>query len=164
MGFMMREDDIYISTLFDLFNLRFGPAQAFEQAAPLYGGIAEMAALQQEFQIFREGRLFAETAALLGLGGLTNNQAKNRWLALLRDLVTYGSNVEGLNGDQAIVRSLIRNFEKKPPSPCYMRPHDSREDGRRLVFVYEDDLPIHYMESRFLTLSLPMKPRTEGRP
>ena len=66
----------------------------------MYGGISEMAALQREFQIFKEGRPFAQSAALLGLGGLMNNRAENRWLDLLTDLSTYDSDVDGENGDQ----------------------------------------------------------------
>ena len=50
MGRIMKEDDIFISGLFDLMNIRFGPSQGEDEA---YGGIPEMKELQKEFQIFR---------------------------------------------------------------------------------------------------------------
>jgi hypothetical protein len=163
MGFLMKDDDIYIPSLLNLFNLRFGPAQGSWERSPLYGGILEIAALQREFQIFRVGRPFAQSAALLGLGGLTNNQTKNRWLELLTDLATYDSDEAGVNGDQRIVGALIANFNTESPKPCFMEAHDSRKEDARRVFVRDNDTPLFYIEEpKYLTISLPMKPRSRG--
>jgi hypothetical protein len=81
MGALVGGDDVYIGSLFELFNLRFGVEQ--EEAELAAGGITEIKALQEEFEIFRKGRKFVESAKLLGLGGLQNNRAKNRWFKLL---------------------------------------------------------------------------------
>jgi hypothetical protein len=40
MGALMKEDDIYIGTFLDLFNLRFAP-----NPSGVYGGIEEMSAV-----------------------------------------------------------------------------------------------------------------------
>ncbi len=83
MGRIMKEDDVYISGLLDILNIRFGPSQGPGEA---YGGIPEMAALQREFKIFERGRSLRSCFAVLNLGGFWNTRAKNRWLELIDDL------------------------------------------------------------------------------
>jgi len=152
----MVEDDIYISSLFDLLNLRFGPTQAIPENL---GGIEEMAALQKEFQIFKRGRSFRDSAAIMNLGGFWNAEAKTRWYRLLDDLKDYESNVTKQNGNDAIVNALIRNLASPKPLPVHFKAHDSRAEGERRVFVSREARPIFYMERDYLTISLPMKPR-----
>ncbi len=165
MGVGVRPDDIYIFTFLDLFNLRFGPAEASRPGSRNYGGIAEMAALQREFQIFKEGRPFVTSAALLGLGGLLNNPAKNRWFEVLGELPKFASDRPEENGDQRIVNALIANFKKAHPLPCVMRAHDGRESGASRVFVAESDTPLFYFnQPQSLTISLPMRPSTQPKP
>jgi hypothetical protein len=133
MGAFMKEDDIYIGSFLDLFNVRFGPTPPFDLADDdakdlAYGGITEMAALQQEFRIFRIDRPFSESAAVLGLGGIHNARAKNRWFRLLRNLPQ--------NGDQQIADALVAHFKKEPLLPCYMteqigRPEQGQNNGER---------------------------------
>ena len=145
MGALMAEDDIYIGPLFDLFNLRFGPEQKDIELTA--GGVSEMKALQDEFEIFKEGRPFVDSAKLLGLGGLQNNRAKNRWFNLLTWLSTVPSDKEGQNGDQRIVRALIKNFASKKPEPCFIKAHDLRDKngyGMKVVVIESDD-PIFYI-------------------
>ena len=155
MGALMAEDDIYIGPLFDLFNLRFGPEQRDHELAA--GGASEIQALQDEFKIFRKGRSFAESAKLLGLGGLHNNRAKNRWFTLLTWLAKVPSDKDGETGDQRIVNALIKNFAGKSPLPCFMKAHDSRgPDGLRVIIC--EDKPIFYIDRTYLTISLPMAP------
>jgi hypothetical protein len=157
MGALMAEDDIYIGPLFDLFNLRFGPEQRDLELTA--GGVSEIKALQDEFEIFQEGRPFVESAKLLGLGGLHNNRAKNRWFSLLTWLAKVPSNEDGENGDVRIVNALIKNFARTPPLPCFMKAHDSRDpDGYGLQVVVREDKPIFYIERTYLTISLPMAP------
>jgi hypothetical protein len=158
MGAFMKEDDIYIGSLLELFNLRFGAEQDEKGFA---GGVTEMAALQDEFDIFVSGRTFAESAKLLGLGGPYNNRVKNRWFDLLAALPKYKSNKEGETGDQRIVNALIANFAGKNPLPCYMKAHDARDKSGYgpIVVVLENDMPIFYISQPYLTISLPMKPR-----
>jgi hypothetical protein len=164
MGFIMSEWDISIGSLLDLFNLRFAPPQGPNPGGPLEGGITEMVALQREFGVFKEGRPFAESARLLGLGGLSNNLAKNRWFTLLETLARSESDVAGVNGDQRIVRALIDNLTSEKPLPCYLKAHDSREKGMRRVIILPNDKPLGYMTQEFLTISLPMEPRRATRP
>lgn len=183
MGMILREDDVYIASFIDLFNLRFAPAQdagstpgnppprmwdsqttGGDPGAWLFGGIAEMAALQREFQIFRAGRPFWQSAALLGVGGFANNGAKNRWLSLLMWLTTCKSDNPAENGDQRIVNALIANLGKPQPLPCYMQAHDLRDTDGDRVIVRENDRPLFYIDRTFLTISLPMAPRTSPTP
>jgi hypothetical protein len=151
MGARMKEDDIYIGTFLDLFNVRFAPAQSSLQPDPVFGGIAEIAKLQEEFEIFGPKRPFSEGAALLGLGGIYNALAKNRWLDLLRNLPD--------EGDQKIADALVANFKKKQPLPCYMQAHDSRAKGENRVIIVEGDAALFYLDQEYLMISLPMAPR-----
>lgn len=180
MGMLMKEDDIYIATFIDLFNLRFAPSQKpqtpqaeaghppprmWDSSAPHsedpgdwpFGGVAEMAHLQREFQIFRAGRPFWQSAALLGVGGHANPRAKNRWLSLLMWIGTCASDKRGQNGDQRIVNALMANLAKASPLPCYMTAHDMNGPDNGKVIVKEKDRPLFYIEQDFLTISLPMQ-------
>ncbi len=109
MGGFMREDDSYIPSFLEMMNLRFGPLEG--GVVPLQGeatgGIVEMKALQETFHIFQPGRPFVESAAILNLGGMWNPRAKHRWFQLLRNLRQLRSNVEGQDGDSAIVTAVI---------------------------------------------------------
>jgi hypothetical protein len=165
MGMLMMEDDIYIPMLMDLFNLRFAPTQESGRRGtqPLYGGIMEMAALQREFQIFKTRRPFAQSAAVLGLGGLVNNQAKNRWNLLLSKLPDLMSDKPDENGDQRIVNALITNLKGQNPLPCFMCAHDWRDPGANRVIVREIDRPVFYLNQQYLTISLPMQPRRKPK-
>lgn len=160
MGAYMIEHDIYIGTFLDLFNVRFAPTWPFfttQDKELAYGGIAEMAYLQKEFDIFRPGRPFSESASLLGLGGIYNNQAKNRWFRLLSNLPE--------NGDQKIADALAANLAKKSPLPCYMMAHDLRTSkADNVVKIIEADNPLFYLEQTYLTISLPMAPRPKQAP
>jgi hypothetical protein len=173
MGKFMQDDDILIESFFELLNLRFAPPLS-EAPNPIdtengidnlaYGGVQEIAALQREFQIFRAGRSFRDSVAVLNLGGLWNSRARNRWYALLADLKSYGSNKDALNGDEAIVNALIINLAEKKPYPVYFESHDSTKENRRIVFVDEDPKrhPIFYIrppDPRYLIISIPMRPR-----
>jgi hypothetical protein len=164
MGALMAEDDIYIGPFFDLFNLRFGPEQSESEFTA--GGMSEIKALQDEFEMFQKGRPFVDSAKLLGLGGLHNNRAKNRWFTLLTWLARVPSDQDGETGDQRIVNALIKNLARKSPLPCFMKAHDSRDrNGDGLRVVVREDNPIFYIERTYLTISLPMAPNVppEGK-
>ncbi len=151
MGAFMKEDDIYIGTFLDLFNVRFAATPFSPNPDTVFGGIDEMAKLQEEFEIFKPKRPFSDSAALLGLGGIYNALAKNRWLKLLRNLPD--------GGDQKIADALVENFKKKRPLPCYMKSHDLRTKGENRVIINESDDPLFYLEQQYLTISLPMAPK-----
>lgn len=98
MGWFMQKHDIYLGSILEELNLRFAPAQGTDEH--LFGGIEEMAALQKEFNIFKEGRSFRKSVAVLNVGS-RNNEAKNGWLAYIDSFQKHPSNVSPLNGDQA---------------------------------------------------------------
>jgi hypothetical protein len=160
MGALVGDDDLYIGSFFELFNVRFGIEQTKEKEFAL-GGVTEMKALQAEFEIFKSGRHFIDSAKLLGLGGLQNNRAKNRWFKLLTWLQTIPSDQAGETGDQRIVNALIKNFSPGAVTlPCYMTAHDSRDTngpGVKVVVIV-GDTPIFYIPQPYLTISLPMAP------
>ncbi|MET4038359.1 hypothetical protein [Bradyrhizobium sp. RT6a] len=159
MGSFVGDDDLYIGSFLELFNLRFGIEQKDKEFA--FGGVTEMAALQKEFEIFKAERPFVESAKLLGLGGLQNNRAKNRWFELLKWLQKIPSDNAGESGDKRIVNALIDNLGPKGAKlPCFMRAHDSRDPkgyGLKVV-VLVGDTPIFYITRPYLTISLPMAP------
>jgi len=160
MGRIMKEDDIFISSLFDLMNLRFGPSQGSDEA---YGGIDEMAELQKEFRIFQRGRSFRDCVAVLNLGGFWNARARNRWLALIKDLATYPSDEPGVNGNDRIMNMMIENLESGRPLPVLFQAHHSEsEEGRRVV-VKTSPAGLFYMTQPYIIVSIPMLPRTAPR-
>jgi hypothetical protein len=160
MGRIMKEDDIFISGLFDLMNLRFGPSQGSEEA---FGGIDEMLYLQKEFQIFQRGRSLRDCVALLNLGGFWNARARNRWLKLIGELDRYESDEPGVNGNDRIMNMMVENLESRRPLPVLFQAHDSRsEDGRRVV-VRNASTGLFYMEQPHIVVSIPMLPRTAPR-
>ncbi len=157
MGQLMKEDDCFIGSLLENFNLRFAPANGI--GPENYGGIDEMVALQREFEVFKPGRSFRDSAAVLNLCGLYSPRARNRWYSLLADLHSYPSNVDGQNGDVCIVHALIANLTATKPLPVYFMAHDSRVADQRRVLVGHNAQPLFYLAQPYLTISLPMKPR-----
>lgn len=156
MGMFMKHNDILISSMLDQLNLRFAPPQGKEKT---YGGIEEMAALQKEFEIFKKGRPFALSVAVLNLSAY-NNDAKNHWHDLLGNLHRHKSNRGKLNGDEAIVEALVKNLKSKNPLPVYFASHDMRDGGEdsKKVLITDKGRPVFYIERDYLVVSLPMKP------
>lgn len=164
MGVFMKEDDIYISSMLELLNLRFGLSEqpGANSSSTFYGGIDEMVALQKQFGILKKGRPFSETARVLNLGGFWNARAKNRWYKLLDSLQKATSNVEGKTGDQAIVNALIENLESKEPRPARFTAHEMRTAAQNKVIITTARRSVFYIERDFLEISLAMKPREKG--
>ncbi len=163
MGMIIAPHEIYFGTFFDQFNDRFGPSAPRQPSVWSSGGIAEIAALQKEFEIFRKGRPFLDSAALLGLTGHFSGPAKDRWVEYLAKLPKMQSDRDGISGDQRIVEALVENLRRDAPLPCYMRAYDGRTRGPGLVLVTEEQ-PVFYLESvTFVTISLPMRPEAPKR-
>lgn len=159
MGYFLKEHDIYVGTLFDELNVRFAPSQGKESH---YGGVEEMVALQKEFRIFKRGRSFKTSVAVLNIGAF-NNDVKNRWHQYLEKLDSYDSNRKGQNGDVAIVSALIKNLAAANPLPVYFTSHDMRGAAEnRQVRVLENTRPVFYLEVDYLTISMPMQPERVG--
>lgn len=162
MGYFMKEHDVYVGTMLDELNLRFAPPHGAKEH---HGGIDEMAELQKEFEIFKEGRSFATSVTSLHLGGSLNHEAKNRFQLYLKHLRREKSNVKGQNGDVAIVKSIIANLQSKKPLPVYFDYHDMREKGdNEGVIVHGKGRPLSYMNKDYLWISLPMQPREDDKP
>jgi hypothetical protein len=158
MGFFMKEHDVYVGTMLDDLNLRFAPAQGSKDQ---FGGIEEMAAIQKEFGIFKEGRSLRTSAMALHLGNGSNHEVKNRFYAYLANLRRQKSNVKGQNGEVAVVSALLKNLAAKKPLPVYFDFHDMRGGGENQgVIVREKGMPLFYMDQAYLWISLPMQPRS----
>ena len=160
MGRIMGEDDIHIGTLLDAMNHSFAPAQLPEnQEKPedYYGGIAELASLQREFGIFQEGRTFSRSMSLLGMGGMPNRRAHNRWLRLLEWLTRTKSTMGDLSGDAAIVKTIIENVSGSPSLPIHFTHHPAGADPT--VKISGPVQSLHYVHQDFIQISLPLEPR-----
>ena len=155
MGQFMKDHDIYIGTMLDELNLRFAPSQG---RGTHFGGIEEMVALQKEFKIFKKGRSFETSSAVLNLGA-HNNELKALWRSLLRNLCKHPSSKGNEHGDSAIVSALIKNLASPTPMPVYFTSHDMRGDAKNVeVKITPKSRPLHYMEQDYMTISLPMQP------
>lgn len=155
MGWFMKEHDVHVENLLGQMNVRFGPTP---EKKSHFGGIAEMAALQKEFKLFKKGRPFQASVAVLNIGS-SNAEARNRLLEYFGSLSRHDSNVPGQNGDVAIVNALIRNLAAKSPLPVYFTYHDMRaEKGNTRVLITDKSRPVPYFQQDYLTISLPTKP------
>lgn len=148
MGMFMLDDDIYIGSLLEMLNLRFGPKS---------DQIDEMVALQKKFGVFSKKRSFRDSVDLLGLGGHWNIGIKSKWDRLLDSYQKVPSDRKGQTGDQRIVSAMMEDLAAKNPLPVHFTAHDSRKNPR--VTVRSKDKAIFYMHEAFLVVSLPMKPR-----
>jgi hypothetical protein len=162
MGEIMKEDDVFIGGLLDELNIRFGPSQG-RPDTDWFGGIDEMVQLQKEFELFRANRTFRDSVAVLNIGGVWNARVRNRWLRLLQWLTRVGSNIAGKTGDQAIAEALIANLAATPPMPVYFTAHYSADSDEDQVRITRGATPLIYMAQRFLTVSIPMRPRTSRK-
>lgn len=160
MGQFMKDHDIYIGTMLEDLNLRFAPSQG---SKTYFGGIEEMVALQKEFKIFKKGRSFETSCALLNLGA-RNNELKELWKSLLRNLCKHPSSKGNEHGDVAIVNALIKNLASSTPLPVYFTSHDMRGDASNVeVKITPKSRPLHYMEQDYMTISLPMQPASAAK-
>ena len=152
--------DIQIPSLLDQLNQRFAPAQPDLGGESLYGGIAEMAEIQKEFAIFKKGRPLQQSMRALNLNA-ANNAVRQRWLTLIEGLAKHPSNRDGENGGDAIVNALVENFAAKEPLPVFFTSHDMQ--GKPVkespVLITPGARPLHYLETDYLVISLPMQSR-----
>jgi len=114
-----------------------------------------MVVLQKEFKIFKKGRSFKTSVAVLNIGA-SNAEAKNRMHDYFENLSKHDSNVTGQNGDVAIVSAMIRNLSAKSPLPVYFTFHEMRaEKGNTRVLITDKSRPLAYFNQDYLTISLP---------
>lgn len=161
MGFFMKEHDIHVGSLLEQLNVRFGPTP---DKKTHFGGLDEMVALQKEFKIFKKGRSFKNSVAVLNIGA-SNAEARNRLHDYFANLAKHDSNVTGQNGDVAIVNAIVRNLASKTPLPVYFTFHDMRaEKGNTRVLVTDKDRPVPYFDRDYLTVSFPTLPVKAAKP
>ena len=152
MGMFMKEHDIHVGSLLDQLNVRFGPTP---DKKTHFGGIDEMVALQKEFKIFKKGRPFKTSVAVLNIGS-SNAEAKNRLHDYFANLSKHDSSVANMNGDAAIVNAIVRNLASKNPLPVYFTFHDMRaEKGNTRVLIDEKGRPVPFFKRDYLTISFP---------
>lgn len=151
MGAFMKEHDIYVGSLQEKLNLRFAPNLGAGNQ-----GLKEMVALQKEFEIFKVGRRFETSMAVLNVTGSASSDVKERFHKYLGSLRRAKSNVAGLNGDAAIVKAIATNLAAKKPLPVYFDLHDlTGEDGNRVI-ITEGARPLFYMKQDYVVISLPL--------
>lgn len=154
MGMFMKEHDVHVTGFQEKLNARFAPSLGTKGHL---GGLDEMVALQKEFGIFKEGRRFETSLAVLNIGGSINQEARRRFHLYLASLRKQKSNVTGKNGDAAIVGALIRNLAAKKPLPVYFMPHDmSASADQNRVIITDKARPLFYMKQDYLVISLPV--------
>jgi hypothetical protein len=160
MGAFMKEHDIYVGSLQEKLNLRFAP----NLGAGGNTGLQEMIALQKEFEIFKEGRKFETSMAVLNVTGSASSEVKDRFHRYLASLRRAKSNVGRLNGDAAIVKAIAANLNSKKPLPVYFELHDltsSAESNR--VLITDRARPLFYMKQDYLVISLPLALDTKAK-
>jgi hypothetical protein len=161
MGYFMKEHDIHVGSLLDQLNVRFGPTP---DKKTHFGGIDEMVALQKEFKIFKKGRAFKNSVAVLNIGA-SHAEARNRMHDYFTNLSKHDSNVPNQNGDTAVVNALVKNLASKTPLPVYFTFHDMRaEKGNTRVLITEKNRPVTYFNRDYLTISFPTLPEKSAKP
>ncbi|MRD49516.1 hypothetical protein [Caenimonas koreensis] len=163
MGAFMKEHDIYVGSLQEKLNLRFAPKLDAKTKSPPHG-LQEMVELQKEFEVFKVGRPFERSIALLNLAGSSNAQVTESFHGYLRSLRKAKSNVAGLTGDAAIVKALVANLSAKKPLPVYFELHDrtASKDSDRVI-ITESARPLFYMKQDYLVISLPLEQNTRKK-
>jgi hypothetical protein len=153
MGDLLKEQDIHVESFANQLNMRFAPPAGLKTH---HGGIEELAELQKEFGIFKKGRRLSKSMAVLNIGSTAGNSAKNVLYGYFDGLARMGSNVGKLNGEEAIVDALLKNFAAKQPLPVYFKYHDmAAPHGDMRVLVTPRAKPVSYFNHEFLVLSFP---------
>jgi hypothetical protein len=153
MGAFLKRNDIYVSSLLELLNLRFGRTGSLG----VCDGIDEMKLLQREFGVFKRGRSLAQSLRVLNVGGSWNPTVKQGWFDYLESLDAVTSERAELKGGPAIVARLIENLAANKPLPVFFEPHDLRESGNRVLISV--GRPLFYMVEEYIVVGLPMANR-----
>jgi hypothetical protein len=130
-----------------------------------FGGIEELAALQQEFSIFAPDVPFGKSASVLGMGGAENLRCKNRWIQLLSSLHRFAAVVDGTpaeqNGNDAIVAAVMAALGATPPTPVYFKVHDYGDQADGKVLIDHNAQPAFFLlgSGSYTTISLPLQSR-----
>jgi SAM-dependent methyltransferase len=123
-------------------NLRFAPGEA----------LAEMIALQKEFNIFSPQHSLASAVSLLNIAP---PEAKDRreWFKFLGNLKRVKSDVAGTSGHDRVVSAIKENLEARSPKPVFFKWHPKSEDSGVHVTVETEFV---FSNVQYLTISAPV--------
>jgi hypothetical protein len=147
MGAMIQDNTTY-EILVQL-NSRLGPGDA----------IAEMVALQREFNVFSPKHSLRESFSLLNIVPADRSE-KRRWLNFLDHLETYDSDRARMNGHDRIVTALRSNLQSAHPLPVCFKAHSAKADPRVTV---TKGTPLIFSEEEYVVISIPTTPRRQAR-
>lgn len=157
MGDLLKENDVHVESFTHQLNMRFAPPAGLRTH---HGGIEELAELQKEFKVFKKDRRLSKSMAVLNIGSTAGNGPKNVLYGYFDGLAKMGSNVPGLNGEQAVIDALLKNFASKNMLPVYFKYHDmSAPHGDMRVLVTPKARPVSYYNPDFMVLSFPTAPQ-----
>lgn len=176
MGMFMGIDDMYIEGMLEVLNLRFGvfpniddkpddkldPDELVMQLN--VSGVREVQQIQADVELFKAGRPLVQSMRALGIAGPWNNFVRRKWFKLLNQLEKLPSSTQGVTSGQAIVAALIAHLDpqNQDPDPVHFKAHDGRnQQGGAQVLITPNDRPIFYIDRTFLTISIPMAPRSK---
>lgn len=153
MGDLLKEQDIHVESFTHQLNMRFAPPAGLKTH---HGGIEELVELQKEFGVFKKGRRLSKSMAVLNIGSTAGNAAKNVLYGYFDGLAKMGSNVAGMNGEEAVVDAILKNLGAKKPLPVYFKYHDmAAPKGDMRVLVTPKARPVSYFNHDFMVLSFP---------
>ena len=153
MGFLI-QDDTTLDVLAKL-NRRFGP-----------GGIAEMVALQKEFQVFSFDHTLEDSFRLLGIVPCDRIE-RGRWFEFLQTLKDYPSDIPKVNGYQRVIvafeqsLTVTPHIPPLPVPPLHVTVHEMKTDPR-VTFSLEGH-PLIFTLQSYRILSIPTKPGRVAR-
>jgi len=120
--------------------------------------LAEIVALQKEFQIFSGKHSLRQSFALLGIVP-ADKAERERWYRFLNKLSSYKSD-QSENGHDRIVGALAEALEAKQPMPVYFGVHAASENNRITVTTGR---PIVFSLATYSIISIPTTPARMAR-
>jgi hypothetical protein len=113
-----------------------------------------MIAMQKEFQVFHPRNSLHQAYRTLDIGpdDLTERRFYFRFLENLRKV---GSDIDGMNGHDRIVKARQDNLESKNPLPMYVQTHKDGDEKRVTVAVGS---PLPFPKVDYVIISVPFIP------
>jgi hypothetical protein len=121
--------------------------------------IVEMVALQKEFKVFSLSHSLRQSFALLSLVPSDWTERK-RWYRFLDYLKTYGSDMQGVNGHDRVIRAFADNLQSENPLPVTIKCHAAKDDPRVTV---SQGMPVIFSMEEYVVVSIPTTPGREAR-
>lgn len=121
--------------------------------------ISEASALQNQFKIFslqqQQQRSLYDSWLVLGIKAADKPERARwrRWTEVT--LRGYGSDMDGVNGHDRLVKAFQDNLESKTPLPMYYKHHRYSENPKVMVSVGKGPA---YSDADHLVMSIPITP------